>query len=138
MMKGLSKVSLDEVAAGGYALDDVTDAMITLWHRSGGTAILDRAEPIAVLIFTPVPDKILSTSFMATEAFFGSNWKPTLYLRRYLDRKMDKLPGVSLMSFTYSTHPEVARWYRFMGYGAPLTEDKRNTFTRSPSNRSAV
>jgi hypothetical protein len=132
VMENLSKVSLDEIAAGGYVINDVTDTIIELWRRSGGTTILSRADPIAVLIFTQLPDGTLGTSFMATEAFFGSRWKPTLFLRHYLDRKMDKLPDVSLMSFTYSTHPEVARWYRLMGYGDPMTDGKRNTFVRAP------
>jgi hypothetical protein len=132
-MKRLSKVSLDEIRAGNYTIEEVTDAMLQLWRASGGVTILSWAKPLAVLIFTPIPgQKSLGTAFMATDAFFGDAWKPSRLLRRYLDRKMATLPGISLVSYTYSTHPELARWYRLMGYGAPTVEGAKHTFVRPP------
>jgi hypothetical protein len=135
VMKNLSAVSASELRTARASVENTSRSMATLLKTHGGVAILDRAEPIAILIFQPTRDpKLMSTAFMATEKFFGAAWKPTRFLRRFLDQKMEAMPGVSLRSTTFSTHPELARWFRLMGYGEPQVEGSSYTFFRRPAD----
>lgn len=134
VMKSLSDISASEIQAAGYSIEQSTDYMHQ-WAAGGDPiVVLDRATPIAILIFqqSGTPD-MRGTAFMATEGFFGGRTQPTRFLRKYLDRKMEKLPGVSLLSITYSPHPTVDRWYRLMGYGEPKVQGASKVFTRTPT-----
>ena len=133
VMKSLSEISVSELHAAGYSVEQLTYYMHQ-WAREGDpVVVLDRATPIAILIFQPTesPDT-RGTAFMATEGFFGGQTQPTRFLRKYLDRKMEKQPGVSLVSITYSQHLTVDRWYRLMGYGEPEVQGTSKIFTRAP------
>ena len=135
IMKNLSAVSAGELEAARASAENTARSLAALLKVHGGVTILDRAEPIAVLLMMPTRDpRLMSTAFMATEKFFGAAWKPTRFLRRHLDARMASLPGVSLRSTTFSTHPQLARWFRLMGYGEPQTEGASHTFFRRPSD----
>jgi hypothetical protein len=133
VMNSLSEVSASELQAAGYSVDQLADLM-QQWARGGEpVVVLDRATPIAILIFQRTATaNVLGTAFMATEGFFGGRSQPTRFLRKYLDQKMRKMPGVALVSLTYSQHPTVERWYRLMGYGDAKVEGAGRTFTRGP------
>lgn len=133
VMGSLSEISASEIEAAGFSLELATQYMQQWAIQGDAVAILDRATPIAVLIFQTAqsPDK-RGTAFMATEGFFGGRSQPTLFLRKYLDRKMRTLPDVSLVSRTYSLHGTVDRWYRLMGYGDAVKDGTSKVFTRVP------
>lgn len=134
VMKRLSAVSEGELKAANASAETTAKSLAGLLKLHGGTTILDRAEPIAVLILRPSKDpELMITAFMATEKFFGGAWKPTRFLRRHIDQKMSALPGTSLRSTTFSRHPQLARWFRLMGYGEPQVEGASQTFFRKPS-----
>lgn len=129
-MKDLSAVSRDELEAAGLSVKEASDMMISLLRSHKATVILDRADPIAALVFRPISGSEVETSFMATEGFFGGRTSPTRFLRRYLDRWLATRPGISIVSTTYSRHKEVARWYRLMGYRHDTAGADANTFRR--------
>lgn len=145
VMKSLSDISSEELRHAGYLdetghidLNQPTTMMINAARTDDAVTILNRAEPIAILILQPESSTVHTTMFMATEGFFGEgNWAPTRFLRRYLDVKMKRKPGVTLRSMTFSRHPQLLKWYRLMGYGAPepRPDGNGNTFTRSPAER---
>lgn len=140
VMKSLSDISADELRHAGYVDEDgqidiaaPTQMMINGAKTGEAVTILNRAEPIAVLILLPQSKTLMHSMFLATRSFFGDgNWAPTRFLRKYLDAKMAKQPGVMLKSLTYSQHPQLLKWYRFMRYGAPeiQPDGKGHTFTR--------
>lgn len=145
VMKSLSDISSEELRHAGFVddggeidLDQPTKMMIDAARTEDAVTILNKAEPIAILILITETKTLLTSMFMATGGFFGEgNSAPSKFLRRYLDAKMKKLPGVVVKSMTFSRHPQLEKWYRFMGYGAPepAPDGNGNTFTRASGGR---
>lgn len=133
IMRKLSLVSAGELENGNLDINLITTMMISLCDQIPGHVLMDRNVPIAVLFVTPLGDGTLSTAFMATEGFFGGRSRPTIFLRRLLEKRLAELPPMPVKSRTFSSHPEVDRWYRAMGYDPfPLVEGPSQTYTRQP------
>ncbi|MES0040027.1 hypothetical protein [Mesorhizobium sp. M0091] len=141
-MKALSDISADELRHAGYVdeagvidLKEPTEMMVTGAKKAEAVTILKRADPIAILILQPLSKTLLHSMFMATGGFFSAgNSEPTRFLRKYLDAKMEKRPLQAITSTTYSQHPLLLKWYRFMRYSEPTLEadGKGHTFVRPP------
>jgi hypothetical protein len=132
VMANLSDISGAEVFAAGYTLHSGTQLMVQTRKRHGATAIVEGDQAIAILIFDRSNQTEWSTLFMAKEPFFRSGRsEPTKALRRHIDGVLRSNPGVALSSITYSTHPELARWYRIMGYGEGKPEGRGTRFRRT-------
>ncbi|MGX5843601.1 hypothetical protein ACWGTI_23045 [Mesorhizobium sp. ArgA1] len=131
VMTSLSATSAGELITAGRTIEEATEQMVE-WSGEGEAIAIDSDNsPIAILIFRDEDANVLGTSFMATEQFF-TGWLPTRFLKRYVDAKMKKLPGVAVVSTTYSQHPSLHRWYRLMGYRDPATDGVSFTFVREP------
>lgn len=115
VMKNLSDVSAGEVETAGYTLSDATALMLNAMRSGEAIAFLDRATPIAIMVFEPAVDGVTTTMFLATEDFFGGRPRPTLFLKRFVDRRFEKNPGLVLRSTTFSNHPKLIRWYDIIG-----------------------
>lgn len=116
VMKNLSNVSAKELQFAGYSVAQAKETMIGEMKNSESIAFLDRAEPMAVLIFMEEALHEYTTMFMATEKFFGGSWRASLYLRRFLDGRFASNPRLVVRSQTFSDHEQLHRWYQIMGY----------------------
>lgn len=115
VMKNLSEVSADELEAAGYTLSEATDLMLGAMRSGEAITFLDRATPIAIMVFEPAIDGVTTTMFLATQGFFGGRSRPTLFLKRFIDRRFENYPELVLRSTTFSNHPMLIRWYEIIG-----------------------
>lgn len=56
------------------------------------------------------------TTFLATQRYFDMGARGVLFARRHLSNIERFWPGTMFVANTYSSHPDVARWFSLLGF----------------------
>lgn len=75
------------------------------------TATVDK-KPVGILTWTKEEERWFTTSLVCQRGFQRDVLRPS---RRYLDQIQDDLES-NLVAYSTSKHPEIERWFRFLGY----------------------
>lgn len=123
----LARRIIDEYRAAGHELTEALNMLEPMLQpESCDTITSDTNEPLAIIFYwVDHDDDTITTAFMAKENFFVNlGVRPA---RRHIRVIQQRLGGRPVVSYSYSSHPDLREWYVAIGFRvlpeseAPLT-----------------
>lgn len=132
----LSARSREEMAVAEVTLADVKEDLKAA-IKAGNAATLVHNGAIVALMTWEVIDHSdggtgLATTFLATDRFYEPDVPSVRFGRRYMRQVQADAGNLPIVSYCYSSHPKVERWYRLMGYQLWKVEGPCRAFVLPP------
>lgn len=130
--KNLAQRLADEYRAASYMPDDALRMLKRYLSDDHADAIVsDSHEPLAILFYWLTDEDLITTSFMAKEAYF-TNWgiRPVKRQIRVIQKAFGNRPVVS---DSYSKRSDLEDWYQRIGYRVKERTSKMIRFVLDPA-----
>jgi hypothetical protein len=128
-----SEIMLAEAEALGLTQWQLLKLLSVQFKAGRAFAITETEQPIAVFGFRKSEERGIYDTWLASSPRFFSTGT-VLPIRRILRMIGNRFPGITFRTLTFSPHPQVARWFKLLGYeqrrlfgGAIVYEIKTST-----------
>ncbi len=133
----LAERCLSEIRDAGYSVSQAKDVFRRLQKDGNLWALVAGDETIGLIGFEHDDDQqepAMATFFLGREAFFDPSIRSASFGRRFMREIQAGFGNRAMISVCFGTHPEIARWYRLMGYRLDETHEYYRVFKLDPMN----
>ncbi|WP_136625033.1 hypothetical protein [Aureimonas flava] len=98
-------------------LADVKEAIKAAIKAGCAATLVHNGANVALMAWEETAEgEALATTFLATDRFYEPDVPSVRFGRRYMRQIQAEAGNLPVVSYCYSPHPKVERWYRLMGY----------------------
>lgn len=108
--RNLSRISLEEYR------DTPSATVFAWWVQEPAHALFVDGEPEMIVGHMPIGRLRRAFWFLCTDKYWRLGVPGVLAARNHLVTIRDKYPDISFEVFSFSRHPDAARWFRTIGF----------------------
>lgn len=103
----------DQYTASGLNIEDAKDEFLMSLKEGRAHTLLEAGAPVAIIAWREVGDTA-ETAFAAHESFFSR--ASVRFCKQHIRRIQALCGNVPIDSYTWSSRPEIAKWFKILGF----------------------
>jgi hypothetical protein len=123
IFRDLSLRIADQYSAAGLNIEDAKDEFLMSLKEGRAHTLLQDGKPLAIVAWREVGDTA-QTAFAAHESFFSRS--TVRFCKQHIRRIQALCGNLPVDSYSWSSRPEVAKWFRVLGF---RERERGNGFT---------
>lgn len=113
IFRDLSVRIADQYSAAGLNIEEAKDEFLMSLKEGRAHTLLEGERPSAIIAWREVGD-VAQTAFAAHESFFSRS--SVRFCKQHIRRVQALCGNLPVDSYSWSSRPEVARWFRILGF----------------------
>jgi hypothetical protein len=113
IFRDLSLRIADQYSAAGLNIEDAKDEFLMSLKEGRAHTLLQDGKPLAIVAWREIGDTA-QTAFAAHESFFSRS--TVRFCKQHIRRIQALCGNLPVDSYSWSSRPEVAKWFRVLGF----------------------
>ncbi|RJG44433.1 hypothetical protein [Mesorhizobium sp. DCY119] len=113
IFRDLANRMADQYATAGLNIDEVKDEFMMALREGRGHTLLEDGKPVAIIAWREI-NHAAQTAFAAHESFFSRS--SVRFCKKHIRRIQALCGNLPIHSYSWSDRPEVAKWFRILGF----------------------
>ncbi|SFU22661.1 hypothetical protein [Mesorhizobium sp. YR577] len=113
IFRDLANRMADQYATAGLNIDEVKDEFMMALREGRGDTLLEGGKPVAIIAWREI-NHAAQTAFAAHESFFSRS--SVRFCKKHIRRIQALCGNLPIHSYNWSDRPEVAKWFRILGF----------------------
>lgn len=130
IFRDLSLRIADQYSAAGLNLEDAKDEFMMSLKEGRAHTLLQDGKPVAIVAWRETGDAA-QTAFAAHESFFSRS--TVRFCKRHIRRIQAVCGNLPIYSYSWSNRPEVAKWFRILGFQEKERKNGRTVYELGPA-----
>ncbi|NGN41145.1 hypothetical protein G6N74_08715 [Mesorhizobium sp. CGMCC 1.15528] len=113
IFRDLANRMADQYATAGLNIDEVKDEFMMALREGRGHTLIEDGKPVAIIAWREI-NHAAQTAFAAHESFFSRS--SVRFCKKHIRRIQALCGNLPIHSYSWSHRPEVAKWFRILGF----------------------